>query len=76
MSTKRITPLSKAVDRQLYIIGMTRMELARKLGITYNYICLILQGRNMLSIDIANRMAEIIEVNPRELRELALKKAI
>ena len=76
MPAKRITPLSKVVDRQLYIIGMTRADFAKAVGITYNYVSLILNGYHQPTIEITNKMSEILEMNPRELRELVLKKAI
>lgn len=76
MPAKRTTPLSEAVDRQLYILGYTRSDFAKELGICYSYLSQILTGFYPPPIDIANKMAEILEMKPRELRELVLKKAI
>ena len=76
MPAKRTTPLSEAVDRQLYIIGMTRADFAKGLNISYSYLSQILTGFYPPTIEIANKMAEILELNPRKLRELVLKKAI
>ncbi len=76
MAARRITPLSEAVDRKLYIIGMTRREFAMSLHIGYNYLSLLLTGYYTPTIEMTNKMAEILETNPRELRELVLAKAI
>lgn len=76
MGKRCVTPLSEAVDRRLYIAGLTRTDLAQQLGIAYSHVCLIMQGRMLPTIDIANKMAEILEMNPRKLRELALKKVV
>lgn len=35
MPAKRVTPLSDAVDRKLYVAGMTRADFARGLHISY-----------------------------------------
>jgi transcriptional regulator with XRE-family HTH domain len=76
MPARRNTPLSDAIDRQLYIIGMTRADFAKAIGVGYNYLSNILIGHYEPSIDLSNRMAGILEMNPREVRELVLKKAI
>ena len=76
MPAKRTTPLSEAVDKQLYIIGMRRSDMAKEIGISYSYLSQILTGFYPPTIEIANKMAEILELNPRKLRELVLKKAI
>lgn len=76
MPARRVTPLSEVVDRQLYIIGMTRADFAKAIGVSYNYMAQILIGFYEPTIELSNRMAETLEMNPRELRELVLKKAI
>ena len=76
MAARSDTPLAKAVDRKLYILGMTRAELAQHLRISNNYLSCMLVGRNRPTIDIANRMAAVLEMDGREIRELALKKAM
>lgn len=76
MSKKRVTPLSAAVDKQCYIKGLTRQTLADELGISYNYVSLILRGYYRPNIEITNRMAKILGMNSSELRELALKKVV
>lgn len=76
MAAKRITPLSKAVDKKLYILGMTRMDLATKLGISYSYLSLVLRGDYAPPIDFSENMAKHVEMNARDIRELILKKAM
>lgn len=76
MPARRITPLSEAVDRKLYIIGITRGELANAVGVSYNYLSQILVGYYVPTIELTNRMSDVLEMQPRELRELVLKQAI
>lgn len=74
MARKRRTPLSEAVDRQLYIMGISRNELADAMGVTYQYLCLILSGRTPLSIDMSKRIAKQIKMKDEELRRLAIQE--
>lgn len=76
MPGKRVTPLSEEIDRRIYIIGMTRADFAKRIGITYSYLGLILQGRSTPTIDISKRIAKALKMKASEVRELALKKAI
>lgn len=76
MAAKRITPLSKEVDKRLYLRGLTRMDLAKKTGIAYSYLSVILRGDCIPPIELTERMAEHIEMNARDIRELILKKAM
>ena len=76
MAAKRVTPLSAVVDEKLYIMGNTRKDFAKKLGISYNYVTTILNGQYKPTIDITNRMAKILDMDSSKLRELALKKVV
>ena len=73
MAEKSITKLSNEVDNRLYLIGMTRKELAKKMGIHHMYLCMILRGKNRLSIPQSRIVAECINVNERILRQLSLE---
>ena len=74
MARKRRTPLSEAVDRQLYIMGISRNDLADAMGVTYQYLSLILTGRVPLSISMSRRIGDQIGMKDEELRKLALKR--
>ena len=76
MAARSDTPLAKAVDRRLYIMGMTREELARQMGISLSYLSTMVSGRYKPNIEMSENMAAILEMDGREIRELALKKAI
>lgn len=76
MAARSTTPLAKAVDRKLYIAGMTRADLASELKVSNNYLSYLLTGRTRPSIEVSNRMAEILEMDGREIRELVLKRAM
>lgn len=73
---RRITPLSTVVDKTLYIKGMTRGELAKKLGISRSYISLVLTGEMIMPIQMSIKIAEELDLDDCELRRLALKKAM
>lgn len=73
MARKRITPLSAAVDRQLYIAGKNRHDLAAEIGITYQYLSNILTGRTPLSISMSKRISMPLEMKDEELRRLAIQ---
>lgn len=72
MARKRITPLSEAVDRQLYIAGKNRYDLAEEIGITYQYLSNILTGRTPLSISMSKRISTPLKMKDEELRRLAI----
>jgi transcriptional regulator with XRE-family HTH domain len=76
MPKKRITPLSAEVDKRLYIKGITRNELATKIGISRSYISLVLTGEVLIPIPISTKIAEELDMDDCELRKLALKKAM
>jgi len=76
MGARRSTPLSDAVDRKSYIVGLGRKDLAAKLGMSDSQLSLYLTGRCRPTIAITERLAEILEMDPRAVRELALKKAM
>ena len=76
MAKKRITPLSIKVDKRLYIKGMTRAQLCEKLGISDSYISLMLTGEVNLPIPMSIKIADELDLDDQELRELALKKAM
>lgn len=73
MARKRVTPLSKAVDRKLYLLGMNRADLAASLGITYQYLSNILTGRTPLSISMSKRIGEPLQMRDEELRRLSIQ---
>lgn len=76
MAKKRITPLSTKVDKRLYLKGMTRTQLCEKLGISDSYISLMLTGEANLPIPMSIKIANELDLDDQELRELALKKAM
>jgi len=73
LARKRVTPLSAAVDRQLYIEGKSRYDLAREIGITYQYLSNILSGRTPLSISMSRKISKPIQMKDEELRRLAIQ---
>lgn len=66
-------PVGKAVDKRLYIIGMTRKELAEKAGVGYIYLNGALGGRHRLPIGVSDKIADIIGMDACELRALYFK---
>lgn len=73
MARKRVTPLSDAVDRQLYIAGLNRFDLAASLGVTYQYVSNILSGRTPLSIKMSKKMGSLLKIRDEELRCLSIQ---
>lgn len=73
MARKRVTPLSAAIDRQLYIVGKSRFDLAEEIGITYQYLSNILCGRTALSISMSKRISKPLKMKDEELRKLAIQ---
>lgn len=43
-------------------LGMSQKELAERAGITQSHLCDIEQGRNKPSIDVAIRIAKVLDV--------------
>lgn len=76
MAARSRVPLARAVDNQLYIIGMTRAELAERMEISGCYLSYLLNCRQRPSIEMTNRMAEIINMEASELRRLVLRAAV
>lgn len=73
MARKRVTPLSEAVDRQLYIAGKKRYDLAKEVGVTYQYLSNILSGRTALSINMSKQFGKALKMKDEELRRLAIQ---
>ena len=68
------TPLSVAVDTRLYVMGITRNDFAIKLAIGYQHLSNILCGRTVPTIDMSNRMSDILEISSQEIRRLAAQR--
>ncbi len=73
MARKRVTPLSAAVDCQLYIAGKNRCDLAKEIGITYQYLSNILCGRTPLSINMSKKIGKLLKMKDEDLRRLAIQ---
>ncbi len=73
MSAKKVTTLSKVVDRWLYLEGMKREELARKVGMTPSYLSGILTGKQRLSIAASNAISDATGIDGKTLRRLSLE---
>ena len=73
MARKRVTPLSAAVDRQLYIAGESRFDLAEEIGITYQYLSNILTGRTPLSINMSKKIGKPLNMRDEDLRRLSIQ---
>jgi transcriptional regulator with XRE-family HTH domain len=52
--------------------GMTQSEVARRLGVHGDFICLIEKGHRNLSLDRVPKMAEILGIDTLELCWVAL----
>lgn len=73
LARKRVTPLSTVVDRQLYIAGKNRYDLAKEVGVTYQYLSNILAGRTALSINMSKQFGKVLKMKDEELRRLAIQ---
>lgn len=54
--------LGSAVRQLRQWRGLTQLELARKLGVTSNYVSLLENGKRGLSIPRLNRLAKVLDV--------------
>lgn len=72
MPGKIATPLAKTVDKRLYLKGMDRRQMARELGISYQYLSNMLSGRTIPTIGMSVKIAELIQISDDEVRRLAL----
>lgn len=70
---KYVTELTKVVDVRLYIKGITRRELAERVGIGYQHLNNMLVSRSLPSAKVSSVIAEAIGENPEKLRKLILK---
>lgn len=73
MARRRETELSQLVDRELFIRGITRRELAEKAGVTYQHMNNVLVSRNLPGAEVSATIAEVIGEKPEKLRKLMLK---
>lgn len=73
MAKRRETKLSLLVDRELFIKGITRRELAEKAGVTYQHMNNVLVSRSLPGAEVSATIAEAIGENPEKLRKLMLK---
>lgn len=74
MPGRRMTPLAKAVDNQLYLMGLSRYELADRLGISYQYLSNMLTGRALPTIQMSKELSKIVKLKDDEIRRLAVEQ--
>lgn len=61
------------VVEELYIMGKNQSWLAEQCGVTKQYISQIINGRLKPSPIVTQKIAEVINMDVRELRRLVLK---
>jgi len=64
---RRYPPVSAAVRRRL-LRGLSQERLARKAGVSWSYVNLILNGYRRPSVDVVTRLAKALKVSFEELR--------
>jgi len=70
------TPLSVLIDKKLYLMGLSRNDLAIKMDIGYQHLSNILCGRYIPTIEMSKRMAEALDLDDYEIRRLAAMRKV
>lgn len=73
MPKKNVTPLSAAIDGQLYLMGMSRRQLAGALGITTQHLSSLLSGSALPSLEMSKRIASLVPIGDKKIRRLAMQ---
>ncbi len=74
MNFEKKKRLSKPAAR-LYVLGITQRELAQKVGAAEGTISGIFTGKILPSIRLSVSIAEVLEMDERELRAMLLEIA-
>lgn len=67
--------LGVEIVTQLYIMGKTQTWLAQQCNVSKQYISLVIHGKSKPSSEVSQKIAEVLNMDVKKIRKLALEVA-